>query len=70
MYKASCDGVTKQTLLNITSHILSNIKKLGKEFVNKYNIQKRLQFNKVDFERQFWTSSEHMLKVKPIPIRL
>ena len=36
--------------LNITNHILPNIKTLGKEFVNKYNIEKCLQFNQVDFE--------------------
>ena len=43
------------------------MKKLGKEFINKYNIEKCLQFNKVDFETQVWTCSEHILKVKPIP---
>ena len=44
---------TKHTftaILNIISHVLSNIKMLGKEFVDKYNIDKCLQFNKADFK--------------------
>ena len=40
----------KTDIFSSTSHILSNIKTLGKEFVNKYNIEKCLQFNQVDFE--------------------
>ena len=60
---------TENTLLNIISQIylIKHKKHLGKEFVNKYDIEKCHQINKTDFKIQAWACSEHMLKVKPIP---
>ena len=67
MVQQSLYSLKTDTFENHKSYILSNIKKLGKVFVNKYNIEKCFQLNKTDFETQVWACSEHMLKVKPIP---
>ena len=51
-----------EDLKELGKKALSNIKKLGKEYVNTYYIEKYLQFKKVDSETQAWACSDRMLK--------
>ena len=73
MYKANWDGATKHIFTKhrqfLTSQVMSyqTWKHLAKNFFNKYNIEKCLQFNQVNFETWLWACSGHMLKINLIP---